>query len=149
MLGIYLVYVEKYAISILYLNESSTGSISRWRIFRVYVERMPMNKHGTGRKGGNGNEVLTPPTFSPPPEMRAAYLEQRKTELESLLDHAQASEWKPVIAVANHVRGSGEMYGFKNIGEAAESLFRAIQNGDANSLGFLKTYATTVSESYV
>lgn len=108
-----------------------------------------MTKHGTSRKGEITQAVLMPPTFSPPPEMRAAYLERHKSELETLLDHANANEWKPVIAVANHVRGSGEIYGFKNIGDAAENLFRAIQNGDVNSIRFLEAYAKVVSESYV
>lgn len=93
--------------------------------------------------------VLDPPTFAPPPEMRAAYLERRRAEIDAMLDHAHASEWRPVVAIANHVRGSGAMYGFKNIGDAAENLVKAVQNGDAKSIDFMKAYAKTVVESYV
>ncbi len=93
--------------------------------------------------------ILDPPTFSPPPEMRAAYLERRREELESLLDHAGAGEWKPVMTVANHVRGTGAMYGFGDIGKAAEGLVRAVQQGDAKSLEFMNRYAKAVGEAYV
>lgn len=108
-----------------------------------------MTLNPNSRKRESTRIILDPPTFMPPPEMRAGYLERRKAELDTLLDHARASEWKPVVAVANHVRGSGAMYGFKNIGEAAENLVRAVQNGDAKSLDFLETYVKTVSESYI
>lgn len=90
-----------------------------------------------------------PPTFSPPPEMRAAYLERHKREIDDLLEHARASEWKPVVAMANHVRGSAEMYGFKTLGDAADALNRAVQNGDVNSIRFLEAYAKVLSESSV
>ena len=93
--------------------------------------------------------ILDPPTFSPPPEMRAAYLDRRKGELDSLLDHAKEGEWKPVMMVANHVRGTGVMYGFSNIGRAAEELVRAVQQGDANSLEYMNHYAKAVGEAYV
>lgn len=108
-----------------------------------------MSLKSNAKKGDSVRIVLDPPTFSPPHDMRAAYLERRKAELETLLDHARAAEWKPVVAAANHVRGSGAMYGFKNIGDAAESLVRAVQNGDAKSLDFMEAYAKTVSDSYV
>ena len=93
--------------------------------------------------------VLDPPSFVPPPEMRRDYLELRKAELESMFDGAANSEWKPVNIIANHVRGTGEMYGFPNIGAAAENLARAIQNGDAACMDFLNKYATAVNESFV
>lgn len=93
--------------------------------------------------------VLDPPTFSPSQEMRAAYLERRKGELDALLDHARAGEWKPVMTVANHVRGTGGMYGFGEVGKAAAELVRAVQNGDAQSLEFMQTYADAVSAAYV
>lgn len=85
----------------------------------------------------------------PSPEMRAAYLERHKAELDSLLEKARAGEWKQVYSAANHVRGSGAMYGFKSIGEAAENLSKAIQNGETNCLELMETYAKVVAESYV
>jgi hypothetical protein len=92
---------------------------------------------------------LDPPTFSPPPEMRARYLEKRKAELDDLIDHARNGEWKPVMTVAGHVRGTGAMYGFENIGTAAENLVKAVQNGDAKSIEFMEKYAEAVNASYV
>lgn len=93
--------------------------------------------------------VLDPPTFTPPPEMRAAYLDKHKAEVDDLLDDARAGEWKPVMTAMNHVRGTGEMYGFHKIGEAAEAVVKAVQNGDANSLAFMEDYARIVGESSV
>lgn len=93
--------------------------------------------------------VLDPPTFMPSPEMRAAYLQRHKNEVETLMEKARAGEWKTVYSVANHVRGSGAMYGFKNIGEAAENLSKAIQNGETNCFELLETYAGIVAEAYV
>ncbi len=93
--------------------------------------------------------ILSPPTFSPPPEMRAAYLDRRRREIDSLMDHARAGEWKPVMAAANHVRGTGAMYGFIAIGGAAEELVKAVQNGDAKSLEYMTNYANAVGEAYV
>ena len=93
--------------------------------------------------------VLDPPTFTPPGEMRAGYLERRRGELEEMLDNARQGVWKPVVAIANHVRGTGAMFGVANVGEAAENLVRAVQNGDSQSLGLLEEYVKTVSEAYV
>ena len=93
--------------------------------------------------------IVDPPTFAPPPDMREGYLERRKAELEEMLDNARAGEWKPVVSIANHVRGTGAMYGFLNIGLAAENLVKAVQNGDAKSLQFMEDYARVVDESYV
>ncbi len=93
--------------------------------------------------------VLDPPTFTPTQEMRANYLASRKAEVEDLLDHARNGEWKPVMTQMNHVRGTGAMFGFENIGLAAENLVKAVQNGDAKSLEFMVTYAEAVNASYV
>lgn len=93
--------------------------------------------------------VIEPPTFSPPPEMRKSYLERHKAELDMMLDSAKNGEWKPVVNIGNHVRGTGAMYGFPNMGAAAEELIKAVQNGDANSLEYLEAYARAVRESYV
>ena len=91
--------------------------------------------------------ILNPPTFSPPADMRKGYLERRKAELDTLLANAKDGEWKPVENAANHVRGTGAMYGFEAIGGAAETLVRAIQNNDANCAGLLEKYVATVNES--
>lgn len=93
--------------------------------------------------------VLDRPTFSPPPDMRGEYLERRKSEIDGMFDNARNGEWKPVLAIANHVRGSGAMYGFPNLGSAAEALSRAIQNGDEKSIDHLAEYAGVVKESYI
>jgi hypothetical protein len=108
---------------------------------------MDYNNH-TGNRDST-RIILSPPTFSPPPEMRAAYLGRRKEEMDTLLDHARAGEWNPVMTVANHVRGTGAMYGFADIGRAAAELVRAVQHGDANSLEFMRKYAQNVTEAYV
>lgn len=97
----------------------------------------------------NTRVVLDPPTFSPPSEMRKSYLNRRLAELDMLLDSARAGDWKPVASMGNHVRGTGAMYGFKNVGDAAEDLTRAIQNGASDCLDYLEKYATAVRESYV
>ena len=93
--------------------------------------------------------ILDPPTFSPPPEMRKCYLDKRMEELDSMLDHARMDEWKPVVEIVSHVRGTGAMYGFKNIGDAAENVMRAVQNGEDGSLSCLEEYVITVRGSYV
>ena len=93
--------------------------------------------------------ALEPPTFSPPREMRADYLEKRKNELDAMLFQARGDEWKPVMVIINHIRGTGAMYGFENIGNAAEEVGKAVQNGDSKSLELLERYAETVNESYV
>lgn len=93
--------------------------------------------------------VVDPPPFSPPREMRAGYLERRKAELEQMLEQAETGEWKPVMVIINHVRGTGAMYGFDNLGCSAENVVRAVQNGEAASLDLLREYARAVSESYV
>lgn len=93
--------------------------------------------------------VADPPAFTPPPEMRSRYLEQRKSELEMMLDSARSGVWKPVFNIVNHVRGTGAMYGFDNIGLAAEDLVKAVQNGDVKSLDYMEAYARIVSASYV
>lgn len=101
------------------------------------------------KRRDSGRIVLDPPAFSPPPEMRKGYLGRRRDELDMLLVSGRGGEWKPVMTVASHVRGTGAMYGFANIGDAAENLAKAVQNGAANSLEFLEQYAKTVNESYV
>lgn len=93
--------------------------------------------------------ILDPPTFSPPPDMRGGYLERRKAEVESMLDCARAGEWKPVMTIANHVRGTGAMYGFESMGMAAEELVKAVQNGESRSLELMEEYARIVDASYV
>lgn len=97
----------------------------------------------------NGKALLHPPTFSPPADMRGEYLNRRKSEIEGMFDNARNGEWKPVVAIINHVRGSGVMYGFPNIGAAAEALSRAIQNGDGKSIEYLAEYARMVNEANV
>ncbi|MCC8165316.1 MAG: hypothetical protein LIQ31_03995, partial [Planctomycetes bacterium] len=66
-----------------------------------------------------------------------------------MLDHGRNGEWKPVINIANRVRGTGAMYGFKTIGDAAENLVRAVTNGDPGSLALLEEYVKAVREAYV
>lgn len=102
--------------------------------------------------GNNHNSArveLEPPTFSPPPEMRERYLSTRRAEIEDMLDHARNGEWKPVMVVANHVRGTGGMFGFDDMGAAAENLVKAVQNGDAKSFEFMEKYAEAVNASHV
>ncbi|MDR1744854.1 MAG: hypothetical protein LBS30_03775 [Planctomycetota bacterium] len=93
--------------------------------------------------------ILDPPTFSPTPEMRGAYLQRRKGELDALMDHARAGEWKPVMTIVNHIRGTGAMYGFPGIGDAAANVVRAVQNGDTNSLTVMEEYAGIVAGASV
>ncbi len=93
--------------------------------------------------------VIDPPTFIPSQEMRSGYLQRRRAELDGLLYCARQNDWKPVMNVVNHVRGTGAMYGFENIGLAAEQLVKAVQNGEAQSLELVELYAKTVNESYV
>lgn len=81
--------------------------------------------------------------------MREAYLGRRKGELESMLEQAQNGEWKPVMNVINHVRGTGAMFGFVHVGIAAENVVKAVQNGDAKSLEQLEEYARIVRETDV
>lgn len=91
--------------------------------------------------------VLDPPTFSPPVEMREEYLNSHKAETDNMLDDARAGEWKPVMSIANHVRGTGAMYGFPAMGDAAESLVKAVENGYADSLDYLNEYVRVVRET--
>lgn len=93
--------------------------------------------------------AIDPPAFSPPREMRVGYLARRKDELELMLDQARAGEWKPVMTIINHVRGTGVMYGFDNMGLAAEEVMKAVQSGEAKSFALLEGYAKAVNESYV
>ena len=93
--------------------------------------------------------ILDPPAFAPPAEMRKKYLDRRLLESDVMLDQANAGEWKAVMVIINHVRGTGAMYGFPNIGDAAETLSRAVQNGEADCLPYLEKYVATVRESYV
>ncbi len=93
--------------------------------------------------------AIEPPTFSPPPEMRSGYLEQRKSELDAMLFQAGEGDWKPVMVIVRHVRGSGAMYGFEEIGNAAEIVRLAVQAGDANSLELLRRYADAVNNASV
>ncbi len=102
---------------------------------------------GMMRKHDSTRVILDPPTYSPPPEMRGAYLGRRKAELDALMDHARAGEWKPVMTVVNHVRGTGAMYGFFEIGDAAAGVVRAVQNGEANSLTVMEEYARIVADA--
>lgn len=108
-----------------------------------------MNYDSHMRNRDSTRIVLDPPTYTPPPEMRAAYLDKRKAEIDTLMDHARAGEWKHVMTAVNHVRGTGEMYGFDKIGDAAEAVVKAVQNGDASSLTFMEDYARIVGESSV
>lgn len=101
------------------------------------------------RKRETTQVFLDPPTFSPPPEMRRDYLQRLKDQIDMMLGCAKVEEWKPIFAVVNHVRGTGAMYGFENIGDAAEELARAIQNGEPQRYELLERYAKIVNESYV
>lgn len=93
--------------------------------------------------------ILDPPTFSPPPEMRKGYLDRLNAEIDMMLGCAKVEEWKPIFTIVNHVRGTGAMYGFDNIGDAAEELAHAIQNGETRRYDLLEKYAKIVKESYV
>lgn len=93
--------------------------------------------------------ILDPPTFSPPPDMRRNYLDARKSEIEAMFDTARMGVWKPVVTIVNHIRGTGKMYGFPAIGDAAESLAKAIQNGDMKCMDYLQAYAKAVDEAVV
>lgn len=105
-----------------------------------------MNSNGT-RKNTSARIELDPPTFSPPPEMRSSYVKMRCSELEAMEDTARNGVWKPVDLIANHVRGTAAMYGFAGIGEAAENLAKAIQNGDPKCLDYLQVYVDTVRKA--
>lgn len=100
-------------------------------------------------KKSSSRVILDPPTYSPPPEMRAGYLERRKSELDAMLDNARRGDWKPVMTIANHIRGTGAMYGFDSIGNAAENLVKAVGNGDPKSLEYMEEYVTAVKKSSV
>ncbi len=89
------------------------------------------------------------PLYTPPKELREAYLASRRSELEALVSMARENEWKYVVTTAHHVRGTGAMYGFANIGTAAENLCKAIQNGDPNCRELLEKYVNAVNEAYV
>lgn len=89
------------------------------------------------------------PAYSPSREMRTGYLERRRAELDMLIVSARAGEWKPIVAVVNNVRGTGAMFEFPNIGEAAENLLKAVQNGDPDSPALVDVYVKAVNESYV
>ncbi len=93
--------------------------------------------------------LLDTPTFSPPREMRADYLNRRKAELENLLFQARENNWKQVVGTVNHVRGSGGMYGFPAISAAAESVVLAVQGGNPKSLDVLLAYAEAVGGTSV
>lgn len=124
---------------------------SRFLLFELLRLIVDISRNGQSRTHeGNGNTAaIDPPTFSPTKEMRAGYLQRRKDELEALVDSARAGEWKPVMTVVTRVRGTGAMYGFENIGAAAEAVSRAVQNGDPDSFGYMEAYARSVNESYV
>lgn len=93
---------------------------------------------------------LEPPTFSPPKEMRGEYLGKRKRELDAVLFQAGENDWKSVMIIINHVRGSGAMYGFDALGNAAEEVAKAVQNGEKDkSLELLRAYADAVNNSSV
>lgn len=89
------------------------------------------------------------PFFTPLPEMRRAYLAARQAELDILLSLARENVWKEVVTVAQHVRGSGAMYGFDGVGLAAENLSRAIQNGDQKCMDYMHAYAGAVNAAYI
>ena len=66
-----------------------------------------------------------------------------------MLECAATADWKPIVTIVNHVRGTGAMYGFENIGDAAERVARAIQNGDAQSSELLDAYVQIINTSYI
>lgn len=101
---------------------------------------------GSGSNKKTTRLILDPPTFSPSREMCAEYLAKRKSEVGDMLDSAREGEWKPVMTIANHVRGTGAMYGFPGIGDAAEALVKAVQNGYANSDSYLEAYVGKVND---
>lgn len=105
---------------------------------------------GNGSRMRNTTQVIiNPPTFSPPPEMRRQYLGRLQAQTSGMIGCGKVEDWKPVATIVNHVRGTGAMYGFTNIGNAAETLARAIQNGDSKRYQLLEAYANTVNQSYV
>lgn len=89
------------------------------------------------------------PVFTLPSDMRQGYLSRRRGELEALTSSAKGNEWKYVIKLAQHVRGTGRMYGFDNIGDAAEELCKAIQSADPKCMEYVVRYAEAVHEAYV
>ncbi len=100
--------------------------------------------HAT-RRGDSTRITLEPPAFSPTREMRGEYLGKRKNEIDTLLFQAKENDWKGVILVLNHIRGSGAMYGFEAIGNAADDVVRAVQNGKTECRDLLRIYAGTVA----
>lgn len=97
----------------------------------------------------NSRLLAERPLFSPSADMRRGYLTRRRGELAALVSSAKGNEWKYVVIIAHHVRGTGSMFGFPNIGETAENLCRAIQNAEPNCMDYVNLYAKAVNESYV
>lgn len=93
--------------------------------------------------------AIDPPTFSPSREMREGYLQQRKSELDAMLLQARGGDWKSVRVIIGHVRGTGAMYGFEAVGNAAGEARRAVEAGDAKSLELLQLYADAVNTASV
>ena len=89
------------------------------------------------------------PVFTPSLDMRRDYLNRRRSELEALLNSGRGNEWKYVSPIAHHIRGTGGLFGFDHICEAAENLAQAIQNADPNCMQYLELYAKAVEEAYV
>ncbi|MDR3211610.1 MAG: Hpt domain-containing protein [Planctomycetota bacterium] len=87
--------------------------------------------------------------FTVPPEMRKEYLERRQAELDALQSSASGNEWKYVFKILQHVRGTGGMFGFDSIGNAAEQVCHGIQNADLHCLQLMEDYIRTVREAYV
>lgn len=102
-----------------------------------------------GRSHDSDRRTLDPPTFAPPPEMRSDYLRRRREELEELLESSRGNDWRAVANIVHHVRGSGAMFGFAGIGELAEELVKAAQDGDSGRQELLEMYVKAVEEAYV
>ncbi|MDR1535143.1 MAG: Hpt domain-containing protein [Planctomycetota bacterium] len=100
-----------------------------------------------GKTPGRSGLVLDPPAFAPPLEMREAYLRRRRDELGELRQGAGRGDWLLVRITANHVRGTGAMYGFPDIGSAADKLADALQNEDSGCRDCLENYVRAVNES--
>lgn len=93
--------------------------------------------------------VLDPPAFEPPPDMRRAYLDRHRAQIGELRAAAAADRWKDVLDEVSHVRGSGGMFGFAALSDAADALVRAYDDAPDDRPRLLDAYVRTLDESYV
>ena len=102
-----------------------------------------------GEDDGAESKPMDPPPFSPPEDMRRHYLERRRNELTDLREKARNKDWRLVMKSVHNVRGSGAMYGFPGIGEAAAKLDFALQENSADVEALLESYVETVEQAFV